>query len=99
LSLLSFLERVHYNDKISESLGNAMNKPISFEKSLAELEEIVRILEKGELALDASLKQFEKGMGLARKCEEILTEASQKVDILTAFPSPDFPEKDLLEEP
>lgn len=59
-----------------------MTKPISFEKSIQELEEIVSLLEKGDLSLDESLKQFEKGVSLARMCQEKLTNAEQKIEIL-----------------
>lgn len=61
-----------------------MSKVIHFEQSIIELEEIVRQLEKGELTLEDSLKQFEKGIGLARKCQEVLNQAEQKIEILTA---------------
>ena len=54
-----------------------MTKAVHFEKSIAELEEIVRQLEKGELSLEDSLKQFEKGITLARKCQDVLTQAEQ----------------------
>lgn len=60
-----------------------MTKTIHFEKSLAELENIVQQLEKGELSLDDSLKQFESGIVLARNCQEILRNAEQKIKILT----------------
>lgn len=59
-----------------------MTKPIHFEKSMAELEEIVMQLEKGELSLEDSLKQFEKGITLARKCQEVLNQAEQKIELL-----------------
>lgn len=61
-----------------------MAKPINFEKSLAELESIVKELEQGDLGLENSLKQFEKGMNFARKCQEMLTQAEQKIEIITA---------------
>ena len=61
-----------------------MTKPVHFEKSIAELETIVMQLEKGELSLDESLKQFEKGISLARKCEETLTQAEQKIELLSS---------------
>ncbi len=59
-----------------------MTTPIHFEKSMTELEEIVMQLEKGELSLDKSLKQFEKGIILARKCQEVLSQAEQKIETL-----------------
>jgi len=65
-----------------------MTKAVHFEKSIAELEEIVRQLEKGELSLEDSLKQFEKGITLARKCQDVLTQAEQKIEILSASRQP-----------
>jgi exodeoxyribonuclease VII small subunit len=52
------------------------------EKSLAELEKIVERLETGELSLDESLKQFERGVALTRQCQTALRNAEQKVEIL-----------------
>ncbi|WP_026069628.1 exodeoxyribonuclease VII small subunit [Legionella tunisiensis] len=60
-----------------------MTKPIHFEKTMIELEEIVMQLEKGELTLEDSLKQFEKGITLARRCQEVLSQAEQKIEMLT----------------
>ncbi|MBI2785837.1 MAG: exodeoxyribonuclease VII small subunit [Legionella longbeachae] len=72
-----------------------MSKGIHFEQSITELEEIVRQLEKGELSLEDSLKQFEKGIGLARHCQNVLQKAEQKIETLTsAEPSPDEPLND-----
>lgn len=65
-----------------------MTKTIHFEKSIAELESIVMQLEKGELSLEDSLKQFEKGINLARKCEETLNKAEQKIELLSASKKP-----------
>ncbi|MDI9819077.1 MULTISPECIES: exodeoxyribonuclease VII small subunit [unclassified Legionella] len=59
-----------------------MTKPVHFEKSMAELEDIVMQLEKGELTLEDSLRQFEKGITLARKCQEVLNQAEQKIEML-----------------
>jgi len=52
------------------------------EKSLAELEKIVERLEAGDLSLDESLKQFERGIALTRQCQGALRTAEQKVEIL-----------------
>ena len=60
-----------------------MSHGIHFEQSITELEEIVRQLEKGELSLEDSLKQFEKGIRLARHCQEVLQKAEQKIETLT----------------
>lgn len=53
-----------------------------FEKSLAELEQIVERMEQGELSLDESLKQFERGIALTRSCQAALQQAEHKVEIL-----------------
>ncbi len=61
-----------------------MTEQVHFEKSIADLEEIVSQLEKGELTLEDSLKQFEQGITLARRCQEVLSKAEQKIEMLTA---------------
>ncbi len=53
-----------------------------FESALKELEEVVTGLEKGELSLEASLQQFERGVALTRHCQKALQEAEQKVESL-----------------
>jgi len=53
-----------------------------FERSLAELEGIVERLEQGDLSLDESLQQFERGVRLTRLCQQALKQAEQKVEIL-----------------
>ena len=53
-----------------------------FEGSLAELEAIVEKLEQGELSLDESLQQFERGVQLTRVCQHALKQAEHKVEIL-----------------
>lgn len=55
----------------------------NFEKDLEQLEQIVAALEEGGLSLDDSLKQFEQGIKLARRCEKTLSEAEKKIEILT----------------
>lgn len=58
-------------------------KSTRFEDALGELETIVKTLEAGDQPLDASLTQFERGVALARFCQESLASAEQKVKILT----------------
>ena len=60
-----------------------MNKQ-SFEEAMGRLEAIVAQLEKGECGLDQSLKLFEEGAGLAGRCEQLLDQAEQKVNLLLA---------------
>jgi exodeoxyribonuclease VII small subunit len=54
----------------------------TFEESLKKLEVIVEQLEKGDLALEDSLKLFEDGVGLSAACKKELDEAEGKVQIL-----------------
>lgn len=53
-----------------------------FEETLASLADIVQTMEKGDLSLEASLKQFERGVGLTKACQQALDQAEQKVKIL-----------------
>ena len=55
---------------------------ISFEENMEKLEKIVADLEKGDLDLDESVKKFEQGINISKKCEEILKNAEKKITIL-----------------
>lgn len=55
---------------------------IDFEQSLAELQTLVERLESGELSLEDSLGAFEQGVKLTRDCQQALTQAEQKVQLL-----------------
>ena len=59
------------------------SKPKTFESSLEELERIVRELEQGELPLEQSLELFEQGVKLSRQCQERLSQAERRIEILT----------------
>ncbi len=73
-------------------------KSPDFEQALADLELVVERLEHGELPLEDALKQFERGIELARACQLALQQAEQKVEILLqktpdAEPQPFEPEE------
>jgi exodeoxyribonuclease VII small subunit len=74
-------------------MANDEVTPISqlgYEKCRDELIEVVRLLEQGGLDLDASLKLWERGEQLAKRCEEQLAGARQRVaDVLAAGESDD----------
>ncbi len=55
-----------------------------FESALAELESLVEKMEQGDLSLDQSLKDFERGIVLTRKCQQALKDAEQKIQILVS---------------
>ncbi|HAL43356.1 MAG TPA: exodeoxyribonuclease VII small subunit [Methylophilaceae bacterium] len=60
-----------------------MNKN-SLESNLKELETIVSKMERGDMALEDSIKSYEKGMLLLKLCQDSLKEIEQKVLILSA---------------
>jgi len=59
------------------------DNPLDFEKALEELEQLVERLEAGELPLETSLAEFERGITLTRQCQQALRDAEQKVRQLT----------------
>ena len=65
-------------------------KGIDLEKSLADLEAIVEQLESGELPLEKSLKEFERGVRLSRECQGALQDAEQRVQVLMGSELQDF---------
>ena len=54
----------------------------SFEASLEALEEIVHQLEGGDLPLEKSLELFEQGIKLSRQCQERLSQAERRIEVL-----------------
>jgi exodeoxyribonuclease VII small subunit len=63
--------------------GKSKNK-FDFNQGLAELEQLIKNMERGDLTLDESLKNFEKGVELSRKCKQALDDAEQKIITLSA---------------
>ena len=59
---------------------------MSFEDALAELEQIVRRLEGGQVKLDEAILSYERGAQLKRHCEQKLNEAQQRVDRIVIGP-------------
>jgi len=59
-----------------------------FESSLKELEQLVEKIEDGELSLQESLEQFERGVSLSRHCHNMLEKARQTVTVLTDVDNP-----------
>jgi exodeoxyribonuclease VII small subunit len=53
---------------------------LSFEAALARLEEIVRILERGEAPLDKSIELYQEGDRLKRHCEARLQDAQARIE-------------------
>lgn len=56
-----------------------MSKNMTFEESVARLEQIVRTMERGEAPLDESLKLFQEGTELVSRCGKLLEEAELQI--------------------
>src|SRR3954464_4074997 len=83
---LSFLLiRAQMSDPINTTNIAAM----SFEDALAELEQIVRRLEAGQVKLDDAIQCYERGAQLKQHCERKLNEAQQRVDRIVVGPDGD----------
>lgn len=60
-------------------------KKMTFEENMQRLEQIVRAMERGDVALEESLKLFQEGTGLVQSCSKLLDEAELQVKkIMTA---------------
>lgn len=56
---------------------------MSFEQAMKELETVVGKLERGDVALDASISLYERGASLKKRCEDELKRAEEKVAAIT----------------
>lgn len=82
---------------MSDQKANSNETP-SFEKALEALQASVRKLESGDLPLEQALKQFEEGVKLARSCQEYLSQAEKKVEILTRVTPEGTPQTEPFKE-
>ena len=53
-----------------------------YEELVAELKEIVRTIEEGDLGLEESIALYERGIDLIRECEKILETAEVRISQL-----------------
>jgi exodeoxyribonuclease VII small subunit len=56
---------------------------LSFEEAIKELTNIVGKIEQGEIPLQDSLEQYEKGMALIKQCRTILQKAEERIEKIT----------------
>ena len=57
-----------------------MEEKINLEKSLAELEDIAKALEQGDLTIDEAMEKYERGVKLARSCTRMIGEVKQRIE-------------------
>ncbi len=65
------------NDTATASLGH-----LKYEAALAELEQIVRNMESGQLPLEESIAAYQRGSELLKHCQQQLADAEQKIQVL-----------------
>lgn len=65
-------------------VGKQKTETPDFETALTELEGLVQRMEGGELSLEDSLQEFERGVKLTRICQDALKAAEQRVKLLSA---------------
>ena len=75
---------------------NEQNK--SFEQNMNRLEQIVRAMERGDVALEESLKLFQEGTELVRSCNKLLEDAQLQVRKIVCSPEGSPVEEDYLDE-
>lgn len=76
---------------------NPQNK--TFDESMARLEQIVRAMERGDVALEESLKLFQEGTELVRSCQKLLDDAQLQVKKIMTAPDGSPVEEDFQDEP
>ena len=70
----------------------------TFEQSMARLEQIVRAMERGDVALEESLKLFQEGTERVRSCQKLLDEAQLQVKKIMTAPDGSPIEEDFQDE-
>lgn len=74
-------------------------KKLSFEESMTRLEQIVRSMERGDVALEESLKLFQEGTELVKDCQKLLEEAQLQVKKIMTAPDGSSMEEAFQDEP
>lgn len=73
-------------------------KKINFEDTMKELQDVVDKLEKGNLTLDDSLDEFQKGIRLSKLCSKKLDDIEKKITILVEKQNGEIEEQVFLTE-
>lgn len=68
--------------------------PAAFETAMEALEQLVARMEAGDLPLEESLREYQRGMELVRSCQEALDEAQRRIDSVVESPTDSSVRKD-----
>lgn len=71
---------------------------MTFEQSMQRLEQIVRAMERGDVALEESLQLFQEGTELVRNCNQLLDDAQLQVKKIMTAPDGSPVEEDFIHE-
>lgn len=71
----------------------------TFETSMTRLEQIVRTMERGDVALEESLKLFQEGTDLIRNCQKLLDDAQLQIKKIMTAPDGSPVEEEFYDEP
>lgn len=74
------------------------DQPVDFESALAEVEQIVSQLERGDLDLTEALEKYQRGIGRLKSCHSILDAAQRRVTQLSGFDEDGNPVSEPLPE-
>lgn len=69
--------------KNNKDESNENGGELTFEQALARLEEIVHLLEEGDLGLSEAMQRYEEGVKLLRRSYEMLEGAERKIELLS----------------
>ena len=72
---------------------------LTFEQAIGQLKEIVTRIEQGQIALQDSLDQYEKGMALIKHCRDILQKAEKRIEKISKEEPPEPPPQEDDPEP
>jgi len=67
---------------------------LTFEQAIHQLKDIVSRIEQGEIPLQDSLEQYEKGMALIKHCRDILQKAERRIEKISKEEPPEPPEEE-----
>lgn len=75
--------RVNSKANQSDSSSGASDGPAGFEDCVREIEAIIERIDSGEIGLEKSLAEYERGVELLRRCRDVLKRVDQRVEELT----------------
>jgi len=70
--------------KASKPTDATPAETMTYEEAVAQLESILEKIESGEIGLEASIQEYERGVGLIKRCRAILDQAEQRIEHLDA---------------